>query len=165
MYLKKNDRLHELRKYMDSTASPKYFGIESRIKKLYVPKLFNFDDLHNVAFGFDNTGYHFLQSFSQIAGAQATIFFVEENDTFMKCYGSAEFVNDASFKSEAMEGPTYWDTVDHVWTMYEQCEIDEADVGKITDKFSKLADHRFDLRKEPLPVGITKLSREYLDDS
>ena len=150
---------------MKSLADPKYFGIESRIKKMYVPKLANYDDLHDVAFGFDDTGYHFLDSFSQIAGAQATVFFVEEHDIFMKCYGSAEFVNDSSFKSEAMEGPTYWDTIDFVWTMYSQYEIDAADQGKIQDKFSKLNNHRLDLTQEPLPVGITKIAQEYLDDS
>ena len=163
--LKANGRFRDFTTYLRSIVNPNYFAVQSRIDKMTIPAKFDHPALHDIALGYDKNGYHFLDSFSQVAGASFTTYWCKTPDVLDEIWDTCEFDNGASFVSDAIIGENAEDTIGYILSSYKGYYKSAHSKVKLYNVFSELYKVELDLLEEPgIPAGITKLAQEYIDD-
>ena len=160
--LRKQGRLQSFLNYVRSILNPGFFGVTSAINKQCIPSIFNIKELHELVFGFDKNGKHWIDFMSQIFGAMINYWYYKLTKFFNEVYGTAHHEYGAGFDSDSMRGETLEDTIEFTMDTFTGYYISESHKIELDHEWKKISSAVLDI---PKPAGITKMGQEYLDDS
>ena len=153
------DDVHSL---SNIVINPKYLGIQSRFKDYEMPSILDYEELHRFVFNMVNDPSHWTFKFVQMCCVINTVL-VEKHGSFLKSIiNKGEFVDGASFASDAMQGNNANDTVGFVWRHYKHVHIPPKIYKDMQSTFANLKYTDINLKSNPKCIGITDISKNYL---